>query len=83
MIACANDGALEEAAHIHMQLAPLVAALFVTTSPIPLKYALARCGFPCGGLRLPLIEIDDRSAAAVDAALARIEVDLPALAPAR
>jgi 4-hydroxy-tetrahydrodipicolinate synthase len=83
MIAYAIDGALEEAARIHMQVAPLVAALFVTTSPIPLKYALARCGFPCGGLRLPLVEIDPRSAEAMDAALARTQIDLPALATTR
>jgi 4-hydroxy-tetrahydrodipicolinate synthase len=83
MIACAANGAFDEATRIHQQLAPLLAALFATTSPIPLKYALARCGFPCGGLRLPLVEIDDRSAAVMDAALAKTQIDLPALAAAR
>ncbi len=83
MISAAVDGALDEAARIHQQLAPLVAALFATTSPIPLKYALARAGFPCGGLRLPLVEIDERSAAIMDAALAKTPIDLPALSAVR
>ncbi len=83
MISSAIDGALDEATPIHHQLAPLIAALFATTSPIPLKYALARCGFPCGSLRLPLVDIDDRSAAIMDAALAKTQIDLPTLgAPA-
>ncbi len=83
MISAAVDGALDEAARIHHELAPLVAALFATTSPIPLKYALARVGFPCGGLRLPLVEIDERSAAIMDAALAKTRIDLPTLSAAR
>jgi hypothetical protein len=76
MIGCAIDGELAEATRIHHELAPLVAALFATTSPIPLKYALARCGFACGGLRLPLIDIDPKSAEVMDAALARTHIDL-------
>jgi len=80
MIECAVEGVPEEAAHIHAALGPLFSALFATTSPIPLKYALARCGFPCGGLRLPLVEIDPRSAAIMDEALARTQIDLPQLA---
>ncbi|HZT08496.1 MAG TPA: 4-hydroxy-tetrahydrodipicolinate synthase [Chloroflexota bacterium] len=82
MIACAVEGVPEEAARIHASLSPLFSALFATTSPIPLKYALARCGFSCGGLRLPLVEIDERSAQVMDRALAGITVDLPAPAPA-
>lgn len=77
MIECAVEGVPEEAARIHARLAPFFTALFVTTSPAPLKYALARAGFPCGGLRLPLVEIDPRSAAAMDEALSGLEVDLP------
>jgi dihydrodipicolinate synthase/N-acetylneuraminate lyase len=49
----------------------------VTTSPIPLKYALYRVGFPVGSLRPPLLWIDERSAAVVDAALGRTTIDLP------
>ncbi|MSQ24101.1 MAG: 4-hydroxy-tetrahydrodipicolinate synthase [Chloroflexi bacterium] len=77
MLDCALEGAVSEAAQIHARLAPLVSALFSTTSPIPLKYALTKCGFDCGGLRLPLIAIDRRSAALMDAALATVQIDLP------
>lgn len=78
MMDCAASGRLDEAARLHTRLSPLFAALFATTSPIPLKYALARCGFSCGGLRLPLVEIDARSAAIMDQALSALEIDLPA-----
>lgn len=77
MMACAADGDLAAASKIHQALSPLFAALFVTTSPIPLKYGLRRAGFPCGGLRLPLVDIDQRSADAMDAALAGVQIDLP------
>ena len=80
MIECGLEGVPQEAASIHASLMPLVNALFATTSPIPLKYALTRCGFPCGPLRLPLDEIDDRSAGIMDAALARTKIDLPSVA---
>jgi len=66
-----------DAAALHRNLLPLVNALFVTTSPIPLKYALGRVGFPVGVCRLPLVEIDPVSAAIVDTELMKIQIDLP------
>jgi 4-hydroxy-tetrahydrodipicolinate synthase len=78
MIDCAVEGVPVEAAALHHQLMPLFGALFPPTSssPIPLKYALKQVGFDCGPLRLPLDEIDAKSAAGVDAALAQIKIDL-------
>ncbi len=70
-------GDVAAAAALHRRMLPLVDACFVTTSPIPLKYALRRVGFAIGECRLPLVPIDAKSAAVVDAALARIDVDLP------
>ncbi|MBV9580807.1 MAG: dihydrodipicolinate synthase family protein, partial [Chloroflexi bacterium] len=70
------------AASIHHRLMPLVDALFVTSSPIPLKYALNRVGMHVGQPRLPLVPIDPRSQAVVDAALGRVRVDLPVRVPA-
>ena len=46
MIDCAVEGVPGEAADIHARLAPFFAALFVTTSPIPLKYA-EKCPSQC------------------------------------
>jgi 4-hydroxy-tetrahydrodipicolinate synthase len=42
------------AARIHLELSPLVAALFATTSPIPVKWALGELGFALGPCRSPL-----------------------------
>jgi len=70
------------AAEIHHALMPLVDALFVTSSPIPLKYALNRIGMRVGNTRLPLVAIDAKSQAVMDAALASTRVDLEAAVPA-
>jgi 4-hydroxy-tetrahydrodipicolinate synthase len=71
------DGRHEEAAEIHRRTLPLVQAMFVTTNPIPLKYALNRVGFSVGSPRLPLVEPDARSAEVIDSALGRATIDLP------
>jgi 4-hydroxy-tetrahydrodipicolinate synthase len=76
------SGETARAAEIHHRLMPLVDALFVTSSPIPLKYALNRVGMRVGETRLPLVPIDARSQAVVDAALADIKVDLKVAVPA-
>jgi 4-hydroxy-tetrahydrodipicolinate synthase len=70
------------AAETHSRLTPLVDALFCTSSPIPLKYALNHLGVSVGPTRLPLVTIDDRSQAIVDAALRVTQIDLPAAAHA-
>lgn len=77
MIQRYGRGEADDAAALHRKLLPLINALFVTTSPIPLKYALGRVGFPVGQCRLPLVEIDAKSAAAVDAELVKSTIDLP------
>ncbi len=64
------------AAEVNRAIAPINDALFATTSPIPLKYALNRLGMDVGAPRLPLVPIDAKSQAVVDAALARTRVDL-------
>jgi 4-hydroxy-tetrahydrodipicolinate synthase len=76
----AGDNA--RAAEIHHSLMPLVDALFVTSSPIPLKYALNKVGMRVGNTRLPLVPIDAKSQAVMDAALASVHVDLPIAVPA-
>jgi 4-hydroxy-tetrahydrodipicolinate synthase len=76
LIAAYNAGDTARAAEIHHRLMPLVDALFVTSSPIPLKYALNKIGMPVGPTRLPLVPIDAKSQAIMDAALASTRVDL-------
>jgi 4-hydroxy-tetrahydrodipicolinate synthase len=57
-------------AEIDAALREIYAALFVTASPAPTKAALAMLGHDCGGLRLPLVEVDDAERAVVRDALA-------------
>jgi 4-hydroxy-tetrahydrodipicolinate synthase len=47
-------------------------ALMVTTNPIPVKSALNLLGHGVGGLRLPLVEADERETAVIRAALERL-----------
>ncbi len=70
-------GKIEEAAGIHRRLLPLVNALFVISSPIPVKYALNHIGFNVGKPRLPLTEPDEKSAAIIRDALKNYKIDLP------
>ncbi len=49
-----RSGRVEEAAEIHASLLPLIDALFATTSPIPVKWAMRQLGFRVGECRLPL-----------------------------
>lgn len=81
MIQSFVKGDVVTAGAIHRATLPLVNALFVVTNPIPLKYALNKVGVDVGKPRLPLVEMDAKSAAVVDAALAAATIDLPV--PAR
>jgi 4-hydroxy-tetrahydrodipicolinate synthase len=57
MLDAYRSGRVEEAAQIHASLLPLIDALFATTSPIPVKWAMGQLGFNVGACRLPLDEI--------------------------
>ncbi|WP_312815878.1 4-hydroxy-tetrahydrodipicolinate synthase [Sedimentibacter sp.] len=56
MIDAFENKDMEKAAEINLKLTDLFDALFVTTNPIPVKYALNSMGFNAGGYRLPLTE---------------------------
>jgi 4-hydroxy-tetrahydrodipicolinate synthase len=55
---------------LHQMLTPLFKALFITSSPVPVKYATSLLGFDCERVRLPLVEMGDPEKAAVRQALA-------------
>ena len=59
------SGALE----IHKRLTPLHKALFLETSPAPVKYAISRLGKCAPDVRLPLVPPKAPTRAAVDAAM--------------
>lgn len=65
-----SAGDVEAAASIHQRLLPLIRALFATTSPIPVKAAVARLGFAVGRCRLPLCTLTADQQRALDAAIA-------------
>ena len=56
---------------LHEQYADLFRAMFVTSSPSPVKAALNMLGVGVGGLRLPMVEASEEEAAQVRAALER------------
>lgn len=65
-----DGGDVDTAARIHRDLAPLIAALFATTSPIPVKWAMGRYGFNVGPCRSPLGAMPDALAAALEPLIA-------------
>jgi 4-hydroxy-tetrahydrodipicolinate synthase len=54
MIQAFEQGQVQKAIQIHLELFPLFKALFVTTNPIPVKAALRLRGWQVGATRLPL-----------------------------
>lgn len=54
-----REGKMEEARALHYSLYPLMKALFSAVNPVPVKRAMQWIGFPAGGCRLPLGELDD------------------------
>lgn len=74
MIAAHDKGQIDVAAQINRDLVPLVDALFCTTSPIPLKAALAMVGLPGGPVRLPLVDATERETSIMRAALEKLGI---------
>ncbi len=62
-------GQVQEAKKLHHRMLPLFKALFCTTNPVPVKAALNMMGANVGGVRLPLVEANDREKEIVRKAL--------------
>lgn len=77
LIELTATGDLAAAAAEHKRQLPMSSGLFVVSNPIPVKYCVNKAGFNVGGLRLPLVEADAKTAAFLDTLLAQYEVDLP------
>jgi 4-hydroxy-tetrahydrodipicolinate synthase len=69
MILAHQTGDVRQALSLHFKLMDLFKVLFLAPSPAPVKAALGMIGLPVGGVRLPLVTIDDNEAAKVRAVL--------------
>ncbi|MEH7109058.1 4-hydroxy-tetrahydrodipicolinate synthase [Bacillus sp. JJ1764] len=59
MIHLFKNGQVKEAAAAHRTLLPTMKALFAAPNPTPVKAALNIKGIPVGGVRLPLVPLDE------------------------
>ncbi|MEX2469486.1 MAG: 4-hydroxy-tetrahydrodipicolinate synthase [Pseudohongiellaceae bacterium] len=75
-LALAGDEAAADA--VDEKLAGLHRNLFLQANPIPVKWALRRMGRIGGGIRLPLVELDEKFRLQVEDALRQADVELPA-----
>jgi len=65
MIRAYDEGRVQEAARLHLQLLELFEVLFITNSPAPLKFLLNHLGIKAGSVRLPLAEVSQAEADAI------------------
>jgi 4-hydroxy-tetrahydrodipicolinate synthase len=72
MQAAWRSGAVREAQRINEILAPLNRALFLETSPSPVKYAASLLGLSTAEVRLPLCEIKETTRSSVRDAMAQV-----------
>lgn len=70
MIQAFKAGRVDEAKAINKEILPLVKSMFITTNPIPVKYAVRQLGLPAGPFRLPMCDPSEEEAAIIDTALA-------------
>ena len=69
MIEHFKSGNIQEAARDHRRLLPIMKALFAAPNPSPVKAALNLKGIPVGGVRLPMIPLNDEQLSSLQQAL--------------
>ena len=69
MITLFKEGKVKEARAIELSIVPILKAMFITTNPIPVKYAMKQLGFSTGPLLLPLCDPSVEEAQIIDAAI--------------
>ena len=62
-------GDFEKAREIQYRLMPFFKAAFVDGNPASIKYAMKLKGLPSGGMRLPLVEVNDKAKEIIKKAL--------------
>lgn len=66
-----SAGRVQDAARIHLELLPLIDALFAVTNPIGVKWSMRKMGFNAGECRLPLDAMPAEAARTLEPLLAR------------
>ena len=69
MIALFKDNKVKEARAIELSIVPILKAMFITTNPIPVKYAMKQLGFSTGPLLLPLCDPSVEESQIIDTAI--------------
>ena len=68
------EGNFDEALKIHKKLEPMHNALFVETSPAPVKYVLSKMGLIEDELRLPLVNIRQETKDVLDKVISDLDM---------
>ena len=69
---CYFNGDISAAAKIQLKYTSLINALSLDINPMPIKYAMEKCGLPCSKCRLPLTEIDKEIKHRIDIELIKL-----------
>jgi 4-hydroxy-tetrahydrodipicolinate synthase len=64
-----KNGELQEAASAHRSLLPIMKALFAAPNPTPVKAALNMSGINVGGVRLPMVPLNEEEKNALQSVL--------------
>lgn len=66
MLLAWEQGDTQKALELHLRSFDVFQKMFLTTNPLPVKYAMHRLGFQTGPCRLPLTWVTDEQAALID-----------------
>ncbi|MED4207400.1 4-hydroxy-tetrahydrodipicolinate synthase [Neobacillus mesonae] len=69
-----RSGDIQGAAAAHRRLLPIMKGLFAAPNPTPVKAALNMMGVPVGGVRLPLVELNEEEEQALQSLLPGVTV---------
>ena len=76
MCSASLKGDMKQARKIHLELFPVIKALFIETNPIPVKKAMELLGMPGGKPRLPLVDMTDANIPLLKKALIEYGIEL-------
>jgi 4-hydroxy-tetrahydrodipicolinate synthase len=69
MIQAYVAGKVSEAAALHRTHLPIFEGMFITSNPVPIKYALEKKGVAVGPVRLPLVPLTEKESQFIDSLL--------------